>query len=378
MPTISASQALLKLKQNPPQPISTRLQRLDRILLGQHLSQNGANEARGGLPRGKITEIYGPPGVGKTTFGLSAAASALKNMGKVVWVDCGTSLVRKRLNNILSTALSAGSQEFLSTVKSSPSIEQLERNFIHYPTPSLPHLLALFLHPIPDFPPSDTALIVIDSLSTIFDIAFHTHASSKPHSKKTDAEKWASNRRFAIQADLISKLNKLATLHNMAILITLETVTRIRSGQSALLMPAISGVEWDQGIPTRLVLFRDWPPNDVVTLGRDKERWERLRYAGVIKVNGVLQGDNGQLHTVVPFSVESGGLQELEMPAEKLTGVISSSPVKARKRSFVEIADSEDEGGSEDEYGWDEEDEIAAEGLIVDESLLRAEKSGKG
>jgi hypothetical protein len=212
----------------------------------------------------------------------------------------------------------------------------------------------------------------------VFDIAFHASASSKPHSKNTDVEKWASNRRFAIQADLISKLNKLATLHNMAVLITSQTVTRIRSGQSALLMPAISGVEWDQGIATRLVLFRDWPPNDVVTLGGDKERWKRLRYAGVIKVNGALQGEDGRFHTVVPFSVESGGLQELEMPAEKLTGVISSSPVKARKRSFVEIADSEDEGGSEDEYGWDEEDEVAAEGLIVDESLLRVEKSMKG
>lgn len=325
-----------------------------------------------------MTEIYGPPGVGKTAFGLSAAASALKNGATVVWVDCGTSLVHNRLSDILSATLSADSQESPATLQPSPSIEQVEKNLICYTAPTLPHLLALFLHPTPSFPPTDTALIVIESLSTVFDIAFHTSASSKPHSKKTDMEKWASNRRFAIQADLMSKLNKLATLHSIAVLITSQTVIRIRGGQSALLMPAISGVEWDHGIATRLVLFRDWPPNDVVTLGGDKERWQRLRYAGVIKVNGILRGEDGQFNIVVPFSIESGGLQELAMPAEKLTGVISSSPVKVKKRSFVEIADSEDEGESEDEYGWDEEDELAAEGWIADESLLRVEESAKG
>lgn len=323
-----------------------------------------------------MTEIYGPPGVGKTTFGLSAAASALNEGQKVVWVDCGTSLVQKRLDDVLSANISADAEESLAA-QSTPNIEQLGRNLTKYTTPTLPHLLALFLHPMHNFPPPDTALIVIDSISAVFDIAFHTTAASKPHSKRTDTEKWASNRRFSIQADLISKFNKLATLHDLAILVTSQTVTRIRSGQSALLLPAMSGLEWDQGVATRLVLFRDWPPNDVVNLGGEKERWERLRYAGVIKVNGVLQGEDGQFHTVVPFSVKKGGLQELEMPAEKLTGVISSSPIGAKKRSFVEIADSEEELDSDDEYGWDEEDELAAEGLIVDESLLRAEKSAK-
>ena len=72
----------------------------------------------------------------------------------------------------------------------------------------------------------------------------------------------------------------------------------------ALLLPAMSGVEWDNGIATQLVLFRDWPPNNVVKLSEGKERWEKLRYAGVIKINGVLTAEEGRIDAVIPFSVE--------------------------------------------------------------------------
>lgn len=71
------------------------------------------------------------------------------------------------------------------------------------------------------------------------------------------------------------------------------------------------------------------------------------------------------------------GLYELTMPVTKLTGVIASSPLKPPKRPLTDIADSEEEPGSEDEFGWVEEDELAAEGLINDESLLRSGKAAK-
>jgi len=283
--------------------------------------------------------------------------------------------VRKRLDDIVSATVQGNTQGSSATDQSSTAGEQPQRNLIHLTAPTLPHLLALFLHPMPNFPPPGTALIVLDSLSTVFDTAFSTPASSKPLSQKTDSEKWAANRRFALQADLIAALNKLAAVHDAAVLVTSQTVTRVRASQSALLMPALAGVEWDNAVATRLVLFRDWPPNDVVSLGEDRERWARLRYAGVLKVNGVSQGEDGLFATVVPFSVERAGLRELELPAEKMASVMNSSPVRARKRSFVEIADSDDEF---DEYGWDEEDELAAEGLVIDESLLRTEKTAKG
>ena len=41
----------------------------------------------GGLPRGRVVEIYGPEGSGKTTLALSAAANAQKTGGTVAFID---------------------------------------------------------------------------------------------------------------------------------------------------------------------------------------------------------------------------------------------------------------------------------------------------
>ena len=41
----------------------------------------------GGLPKGRITEIYGPEGSGKTTLALHAAASVQKSGGTVLYID---------------------------------------------------------------------------------------------------------------------------------------------------------------------------------------------------------------------------------------------------------------------------------------------------
>ena len=41
----------------------------------------------GGLPRGRVVEIYGPESSGKTTLALSTAAQAQKTGGTVAFVD---------------------------------------------------------------------------------------------------------------------------------------------------------------------------------------------------------------------------------------------------------------------------------------------------
>src|SRR5688572_7154756 len=41
----------------------------------------------GGLPRGRITEIYGPEASGKTTIALHAVASVQKNGGEAAFID---------------------------------------------------------------------------------------------------------------------------------------------------------------------------------------------------------------------------------------------------------------------------------------------------
>ena len=42
----------------------------------------------GGVPRGRIVEIYGPESCGKTTLALHVVASAQKGGGEAAYIDC--------------------------------------------------------------------------------------------------------------------------------------------------------------------------------------------------------------------------------------------------------------------------------------------------
>ncbi len=69
MPTVSAAQALKDLKSSTTRCVSTGLKDLDCILQRRDLETLDAESLSGGVSRGKVTEVYGPPGVGKTTLG---------------------------------------------------------------------------------------------------------------------------------------------------------------------------------------------------------------------------------------------------------------------------------------------------------------------
>jgi RecA/RadA recombinase len=69
MPTVSAAQALQDLKSSPTRCISTGLNLLDSFLQNREGVSSAAGALYGGVSRGKVTEIYGPPGVGKTALG---------------------------------------------------------------------------------------------------------------------------------------------------------------------------------------------------------------------------------------------------------------------------------------------------------------------
>ena len=70
MPTVSVAQALQNLGSTSDRCISTNLPLLDACL--QNRDGNATDNTLsfgGGISRGRVTEIYGPPGVGKTTIG---------------------------------------------------------------------------------------------------------------------------------------------------------------------------------------------------------------------------------------------------------------------------------------------------------------------
>ena len=49
----------------------------------------------GGLPRGRIIEIYGPESSGKTTLALHAIAEVQKTSGEAAFIDAEHALIRK-------------------------------------------------------------------------------------------------------------------------------------------------------------------------------------------------------------------------------------------------------------------------------------------
>jgi hypothetical protein len=182
------------------------------------------------------------------------------------------------------------------------TLDEVSRRFHHVAAPTLAHVLALFVHAPASFPPPNTSLVVVDSLSTLIDNAYPRNVEGK---NKNEHTRWAAGRRFTVINELISTFSKFAALHDVALLVTCQTITRIRGTARALLVPAISGVEWENGVSTRLVLFRDWIRQAKVKDTADPHRLLKARFAGLVKVNGTALADEGGVGSVVSFTIEN-------------------------------------------------------------------------
>ncbi|GKT92953.1 rad55 protein [Colletotrichum tofieldiae] len=69
LPTVSAAEALEDLDGDVARGISTGLDRLDETLVSSSYRQDSGSARGGGLQRGQVSEIWGPPGSGKTALG---------------------------------------------------------------------------------------------------------------------------------------------------------------------------------------------------------------------------------------------------------------------------------------------------------------------
>lgn len=69
LPTVAASQVLDELLDRTSSIVSTGLDNLDQALLGSPSVDGQDSTRRGGIKRGQVTEIWGPPGTGKTALG---------------------------------------------------------------------------------------------------------------------------------------------------------------------------------------------------------------------------------------------------------------------------------------------------------------------
>lgn len=136
-------------------------------------------------------------------------------------------------------------------------------NLIYFRAPTLPHLLALLLRPPKEFPPEETSLIVIDSISSLFPSYFLSAAELKDrlaHGKITDKPQlqWLLNRKWNVISDIATHLTRLAA-RNIAVLALNQTHTKIKGQPRATLHPVVAGGAWETNVQTRIVLYRDLP-----------------------------------------------------------------------------------------------------------------------
>jgi RecA/RadA recombinase len=286
--------------------------------LDSALQPNSSTTSSKGLPRGSVTEVYGPPGVGKTTFAMQAAVNALHSPSthhRVVWIDTGAPLPGPRFKQIFA-AYKPLLIPALDTPPSLPVPEPSEKtldNVSYFNVPTLAHLLTLFLHPTPEFPPPRTSLVVIDNISTVFATAFPRSAdrraadstSTVAESARNAAQQKAAGRKWAVAGDLAVAMTKMASLHNLSILVINQVATSLKGVRKAVLKPSLSGNGWDVGVRNQVLLYRDFGPRDG-TVELTVEERRAMRFAEVVKVSGKVA--TGTAADVVPFVIEDVSL----------------------------------------------------------------------
>lgn len=256
------------------------------------------------------------------------------------------------------------------------TIDDALKRLLYFHAPTLAHLMALISNPPPGFPPQDTGLLVIDNISTLFSTEFKPFLPSKRAStisaptsisrRRLDSMEKQDKLRWKLIGSLLSSLRKLALRLDSAVLTVNEMGSRFRSGRRPMLHQALSGVTWDLGVSTRIVLYFAWlPPQH-----RAQTRFggmTRVRIAEVLKTGGnshVVRSSK----RVVPFLLVKGGV--CDVPTElglsvrlprrsetmqtrllkrKMVTHATSSPVRQRARTEdrdeeVEISTDQDHG----------------------------------
>ncbi len=93
---------------------------------------------------------------------------------------------------------------------------------------------------------------------------------------------------------VVGSFQKLAATRDLAVVVLTQCATKMQAERGATLIPAINAGVWEQGMSTRLVLFRDWPWGPSETRG--------LRFVAVQKLHG--KGTAALVDSVCSFGVD--------------------------------------------------------------------------
>ncbi|KAF9251667.1 hypothetical protein DTO013E5_3906 [Penicillium roqueforti] len=361
--SISASQSL-NASAATRDPIATGLARLDEALNDLPDQSN-----QGGILRGHVTEIFGPPGAGKTSLALNIACNALRD-GKVVWIDTGCPLPSLRLEEM------------------SVNLD----DFVYFRAHTLAHLIALLARPPKGFPPPETNLIVVDSVSNLFPAYFSSAQELKDQptegkfSDKTHLQ-WLINRKWNIASELAMHLARLAA-KNIAVLAINQVRTEIKGQSHAVLQPLLSGSAWEASVQTRIAVYRDLPDERFAEVekraGKPLPEQAGLLVAFRIEPDGLYETEGKESppsEPLTPLPKPSSDFEYYDPPTptpSPISSVLSSAPSSAelespspspsklaspeqpvhtpiKKRKLEEVADSQDEDSEEENVPWTDE-----------------------
>jgi hypothetical protein len=315
LPAVNGAQALQD-ELRRARGISTGLPSLD-----QQLGVSSPLAANSGIRRGHVTEIFGPPGCGKSTMGMQIAVKAMQSLdagAKVVWLATSSPLMHSRLNSVArQMADSVDDGISSSPPRAGVATCDLSTQFIYREVQVLAHLLVMLMHPTAVFPPPNTSVLVIDGLPNFLLGAL----PKQPHSRDPkgnvladQAAKKANSKRFQVIDNLASALARLATSRHIAVVVLMNATTAIRNGQKAVLKPALNRQGWDIAINTRIALYRDLYPQQYrehLTI-EEKRGW---RLAEVTRLNA-----KDVFRDPVPFVIETEGLRELDIYSLPISG----------------------------------------------------------
>lgn len=254
---------------------------------------------------------------------MQAAGSVLNGSGHVVWVDCAFPVPISRIISL------SDQQEALST------------RFHHFQTPGLPQVLALFHRQKAGFPPEKTSLLIIDNVSSVFPLP----GARQPGATPSNSTRSPST---IFRSTFLASLTRIASSHNIAIVLTSDATTRFRYESKAMLVGSMGGKEWEEPLSSRIALFREFPPQSLphenILEQHNDMLLDRLRYAGVMKANGIITVENDAFRDVVPFTISnSGTILPVAFPTPSSAPVVISPPAAVLKRRIGEVPDSEEE-----------------------------------
>ncbi|KAJ4015615.1 hypothetical protein NW752_006536 [Fusarium irregulare] len=342
LPTISASQALDDLGSDASTHVSTGIEDLNRSLLGSAAVESQDAAPKGGVQRGQVTEIWGPPGTGKTALGLQLTANALCDGDAVVWIDCFQPLQPERLRAVTKAVKARRNEQSPSEVEATDAQESDAARFYQYSCFTLPHLVSLVSRPTAKLIPVNTSLVVIDAFSALVNSALPKSHDGKSTSKNSKGPSPSVKRRQALQS-IMSALHKLAATRNCAVVVLSQCATKMHSERGATLTAAVNANVWEQGVSTRLVTFRDWVWQENSLTG--------VFLAGLQKVDG--RACQEAVENIVAFKVEPDGIAQV--PYEALQTFELAQHKRKLGETELEVPDSEDD----EDYGWADEDEAA-------------------